>query len=56
MDESKAIANVGAMQHLRTGCPNNEWSPEELHAYAQSQYQAILDDERKLAVKYWRLG
>lgn len=43
-------------QYFPAGCPTGEWMPEELHAYAQSQHQAILDDEQKLAVKYWRLG
>lgn len=43
-------------QHLPTGHPTAEWLPEELGAYAQAQHQAILDDERQLAVKYWRLG
>ena len=56
MNTSNEVAARCTMQHLPTGCPNNEWAPEELHAYAQSQHQAILDDERMLAVKYWRLG
>ncbi len=43
-------------QHFPTGTPSQEWTPEQLHVYAQSQHQAILDDERTLALKYWRLG
>jgi hypothetical protein len=43
-------------QHFTTRCPTNEWLPEQLCTYAQAQHQAILDDERHLAVKYWRLG
>ena len=43
-------------QHFSMGYPNVEWTLEELTAYAQAQHHAIADDERKLAVKYWRLG
>ena len=43
-------------QHFPTGAPSNEWTPEQLHVYAQSQHQTILDDKKTLAVKYWRLG
>lgn len=43
-------------QHFPSGCPSPEWTPQELVAYALSQHEAILDDERGLAIKYWRLG
>ncbi len=43
-------------QHFPTGYPTAEWLPEELGTYAQAEHHAILDDARKLAARYWRLG
>jgi hypothetical protein len=43
-------------QHFTSGCPTNEWTPEQLSTYAQAQHEAILDGERHLTVAYWRLG
>ena len=43
-------------QHFSIGPPNSEWFPEQIMAYIQVQYQVILDNERMLAVHYWRLG
>jgi hypothetical protein len=42
---------------LLPGCePNNQWLPEQLGTYAQTQYQQILDGETHLTRPYWRLG
>ncbi|MBW3597265.1 MAG: hypothetical protein KY475_08325 [Planctomycetes bacterium] len=44
------------VQHLAAGRPSNEWTPEQLAAYAQVQHGAIIEGEQHLAVRYWRLG
>jgi hypothetical protein len=46
----------GTVPHFPLGLPTAEWFPEQIMAYAQVQYQVILDAERALAVNYWRLG
>jgi hypothetical protein len=56
MEETNPRGKCCTPQHFPTGYPTTEWTPEELSAYAQAQHHAILDDERKLAAKYWRLG
>lgn len=56
MDDASLPDKCCTPQHFPTGCPNVEWTAEQLQNYAQSQHQAICDDERALAVKYWRLG
>ncbi len=56
MDDKNLNDKSCTTQHFPTGYPTSEWTPQELGVYAQAQHHAILDDERKLAVKYWRLG
>lgn len=43
-------------QPFPLGPPSSEWFPEQLMAYVQVQHQVILDQERVLAINYWRLG
>jgi hypothetical protein len=48
--------NCGKSQTLPTSEPSNEWLPEQLSIYAQTQYQQIIDGETHLSRPYWRLG
>ena len=43
-------------QHFQYGGPTAEWLPEQLIAYVHALKAAIDDDERGLAIKYWRMG
>ena len=57
MSENVADQNgCGTPQPLPSSEPNNEWLPEQLGTYAQTQYQQIVDGERHLSRPYWRLG
>jgi hypothetical protein len=44
------------VQRFPVGPPSPEWSREQLLAYVEVQHQVILDNERLLALNYWRLG
>ena len=48
--------SCGSPQLLPGNEPNNEWLPEQLGTYAQTQYQQIVDGETHLTRPYWRLG
>ena len=57
MDEhSPNEKSCGEPQLLPSTEPNNEWFPEQLSTYAQTQYQQIIDNETYLSLPYWRLG
>jgi hypothetical protein len=57
LDDGLPHAKSCTTQHYSLAdYPTSEWLPEQLTAYAQAQNQSILDDEQKLAVRYWRLG
>lgn len=57
MEEHAPIEkSCGEPQLLPSSEPNNEWFPEQLSTYAQTQYQQILDGETHLTRPYWRLG
>jgi hypothetical protein len=43
-------------QLLTAESPSHDWDVDRLGAYAQQQYQAIVEGERTLAPSYWRLG
>ncbi|MGA2617297.1 MAG: hypothetical protein ABSF26_06760 [Thermoguttaceae bacterium] len=43
-------------QLLPTGEPNSEWGLGQLGVYAQLQYRQIMDGEKSLTTRYWRLG
>ena len=56
MNDPTVAAKGCGPQLCPSGSPRAEWAPDQLRDYSQSQYQAILEDERTLAVTYWRLG
>jgi hypothetical protein len=56
MDERQPDEKSCTVQHFVTGCPDVEWTIEELSVYAQAQHEALIEDEQKLTVRYWRLG
>ena len=57
MPENIAIEkSCGSPQLLPSNEPNNEWIPEQLGTYAQTQYQQIVDAETHLTRPYWHLG
>jgi hypothetical protein len=43
-------------QPLATGAPQKDWKSDKLIAYAREQHEAIKEDGRRTATKYWRLG
>jgi len=56
MDHESSPDESCTPQHFTAGCPTHEGLPGQPCTYAQAQHQAILDEERELAVKCWRLG
>jgi hypothetical protein len=56
MTEPETAPKSCGPQPLPTGSPCAEWTTDELLDYSNAQNQAILDEERTLAVAYWRLG
>ena len=55
MDREPPEVKHCTKQHFHEGRPNAEWLPEQLIACIQANHQAIEDDERGLAAKYWRV-
>lgn len=56
MDEHSPDDKRCTEQHFLNGTPTPEWLPEQLIAYVNALRTAIDDDERGLAIKYWRMG